>query len=105
MPDTASRAPAPTCAVYDAHGRLLRSMSVRRHFWRLTGHPNGWPGHVVDHVMPLCACGKDAVENMQWQPLADSRRKDQWERALCAGKTTLGWPQWCAQHFKEDACR
>ena len=34
---------------------------------RLTGHPGGWPGHVVDHIIPLACGGPDTPENMQWQ--------------------------------------
>lgn len=53
-------------------------------FMKLSGHPNGWKGHVVDHIVPLCAGGEDAPSNMQWQELAVSYRKDVFERALCA---------------------
>jgi hypothetical protein len=84
----------PTCRVYDSHGHLLRSMTVRRRFWVMTGHPHGWPGHVVDHKQPLCACGPDSVANLQWQTTADGKAKDLWERALCAGRTSLAYDVW-----------
>ncbi len=38
-------------------------------FEKLTGYPHGRPGFVVDHILPLCAGGADAVSNMQWQPV------------------------------------
>lgn len=40
-------------------------------------------GFVVDHVYPLCAGGADTPENMAWQEVKASRRKDVWERKLC----------------------
>jgi len=39
---------------------------------------------VVDHVKPLCAGGADRPRNMQWQTLAESKKKDIQERRLCA---------------------
>lgn len=41
------------------------------------------PGYVVDHVRPLCAGGADAAANMQWQSIADAKRKDREERLQC----------------------
>lgn len=41
------------------------------------------PGYVVDHVIPLCAGGPDAVENMAFQTVAASYKKDVLERAIC----------------------
>lgn len=41
------------------------------------------PGHVVDHIQPLCAGGADATANMQWQATADAKIKDRAERAQC----------------------
>jgi hypothetical protein len=43
-------------------------------------------GYVIDHVFPLCACGKDAPANMQWQLEDAAKRKDEFERELCEGK-------------------
>lgn len=60
-----------------------RSRAVVRHFMRQTGFPRGRSGYVVDHVLPLCAGGMDAVSNLQWQALATSRVKDRQERAQC----------------------
>src|SRR4051794_26108702 len=38
------------------------------------------PGYVIDHVDPLCHGGRDTPGNMQWQRIADARRKDRWEK-------------------------
>lgn len=37
------------------------------------------PGYIVDHVVPLCKNGPDAVSNMQWQTIADAKAKDKVE--------------------------
>lgn len=55
-----------------------------REFKRLTGYPRGRPGWVVDHIVPLCACGDDAVYNLQWQEKKASLAKDRFERETCA---------------------
>jgi hypothetical protein len=60
-----------------------RDLDVRDEFRRMTGHPNGWPGHVVDHIEPLCAGGADAIYNMQWQTVEEAKIKDQEEYKLC----------------------
>ena len=50
-----------------------------------TGKTSGrCPGWVVDHVAPLCAGGADLPDNMRWQTLAEAKRKDAWEKRLCA---------------------
>ncbi len=41
------------------------------------------PGFVVDHVVPLCFGGPDTADNLQWQELQLSYRKDVFERAAC----------------------
>lgn len=41
------------------------------------------PGYVIDHIIPLCACGLDRPSNMQWQTIAEAKRKDVSERRLC----------------------
>ena len=67
----------------DAKGRILRNPAVVHEFERQTGYPHGRPGYVVDHIVPLCAGGTDAVSNMQWQSVADAKAKDMRERAMC----------------------
>lgn len=66
-----------------------RSSAVRAEFHRSNPCPaNGktrgrCPGYVVDHIEPLCAGGWDAVENMQWQTVAEAKDKDRSEHAKC----------------------
>jgi hypothetical protein len=66
-----------------------RSSAVKMEFQRLhpcpsTGLRRGaCPGWVKDHIVPLCANGRDAVDNLAWQEYRESLRKDAWERKLC----------------------
>lgn len=56
----------------------------RLHPCPATDLPRGpCPGWIVDHVIPLCARGKDDPSNMQWQRRADALAKDRTERAAC----------------------
>lgn len=68
-----------------------RSRATVVAFEKLTGYPHGRPGWVVDHKIPLCAGGPDAVTNMQWQDAASSYRKDIFERALCVAMKQEGY--------------
>jgi hypothetical protein len=63
--------------------RIHRSPEEKRRFEAMTGHPHGWPGHVVDHIIPLACGGADAPSNMQWQTIAEGKAKDKWERKGC----------------------
>lgn len=69
---------------------LARDPTVVNQFKRQTGHAKGWPGHVVDHIIPLCAGGPDTVGNMEWQTVARSYQKDVFERQLCAAMSRQG---------------
>lgn len=40
-------------------------------------------GYVIDHVVPLCACGLDAAVDMQWQTVEDGKLKDRAEASQC----------------------
>lgn len=64
------------CAVHRGSKETAR-------FARLTKYPYPRPGYVVDHIVPLCACGADSVSNMQWQRQDSSYVKDTWERQMC----------------------
>lgn len=72
---------------------------MRRQFQRLYPCPiNGktkgaCPGWVVDHIVPLCAGGPDAVSNMQWQERSASHAKDAQERRACREKRSGALPQ------------
>lgn len=69
---------APTC-----DHPTKRHASVHRRFLIQTGYPHGRPGWVVDHIIPLCACGPDTIANMQWQTATDAAIKDAQERQQC----------------------
>jgi hypothetical protein len=69
----------------DRHGRIKRSEEAKRDFEKQTGHPHGWPGHVVDHKVPLACGGADAPSNMQWQTTEEAKAKDKVERHGCSG--------------------
>ncbi|WP_153110101.1 HNH endonuclease signature motif containing protein [Propionivibrio limicola] len=61
-----------------------RAAFVRENHCPATGKPRGpCPGHVVDHVVPLCAGGDDAPSNMQWQTVEDAKQKDKDEWRTC----------------------
>jgi hypothetical protein len=74
---------------YRSHGsthHIHRSARARREFERMTGYPNGRPGYVIDHIVPLACGGADAPSNMQWQTVAAAKAKDKWERKGCKHK-------------------
>lgn len=41
------------------------------------------PGYVIDHIRPLCAGGPDRSSNMQWQTVAEAKKKDRLENEEC----------------------
>ena len=71
------------------HGDLKRDTTVSRAFQKQhpcpsTGKTSGsCPGHVKDHVIPLCAGGTDSPSNLQWQTIEQAKIKDREERKLC----------------------
>ncbi len=65
--------------VRDDRGRIHRSGWAKRIFMRMTGYPNGRPGYVVDHIVPLKRGGDDLPDNMQWQAIEQAKAKDRWE--------------------------
>lgn len=80
-----SRAPTTAGGIArDSRGRIARSESAKHAFEKTTGHPNGWKGHVVDHIVPLACGGADAPSNMQWQTTEESKAKDKVERKGCS---------------------
>jgi hypothetical protein len=39
---------------------------------------------VIDHIEPLACGGADSPANMQWQTIAEAKKKDKWERQGCS---------------------
>ena len=76
-------APEEPSGERDQHGKIKRSESAKREFESETGHPGGWKGHVVDHIVPLACGGADDPANMQWQTTAEGKAKDKTERRGC----------------------
>jgi hypothetical protein len=70
----------------DDRGRIKRSEAAKEAFMRTTGHPKGWPGHVVDHIVPLACGGADDPSNMQWQTVEEAKTKDKLQRHDCPEK-------------------
>jgi hypothetical protein len=67
----------------DERGRIQRRAAARHSFARATGYPNGRPGYVIDHIVPLACGGADTPSNMQWQTIAAGKAKDRTERVGC----------------------
>lgn len=68
----------------DARDRNVRAEFQRMNPCPSTGHKRGpCPGWIVDHVIALACGGSDAIENMQWQTIAEAKVKDRWERKNC----------------------
>ena len=78
-----STKPSSVAVARDSRGRIQRSDAARHAFARQTGYPNGRPGYVIDHIVPLACGGADAPSNMQWQPIAAAKAKDKTERVGC----------------------
>lgn len=75
--------------VRDESGRIKRSRKVVAIFRATvpcpaTGEVGGrCPGYVVDHIVPLACCGRDELDNLQYQTKADAKAKDKVERQMC----------------------
>lgn len=67
----------------DAAGQILRNYAELYAFKKASGYPRGRPGFVVDHVVPLCACGSDTRDNMTWARADSAKVKDKLEIAAC----------------------
>ena len=91
-------ATAQTCILKrDSRGNISRSTAAVNAFKRANACPAtgkastaSCPGYIVDHIIPLCACGEDKPSNMQWQTLVDSKAKDKLEDRQCAALKKSG---------------
>ena len=87
--------------------RTARSYSAKVAFVRANACPGTGlhklpcRGFVIDHSLPLCAGGLDIAQNMAWSTVAESKRKDQEEFALCR-QVRMGLLQ--ASSDKADLC-
>lgn len=64
--------------------REARTAFVATQACPATGRHRGrCPGWIVDHVIPLCAGGADAPENMRWQTEERAHAKDRIEFQYC----------------------
>jgi len=79
--------PVVSYGVYQANDKsyLKRSATVKKHFKQQTICPTTGTytqkcnGYVVDHIIPLKCRGKDAIENLQYQTIAEGKKKDRYE--------------------------
>ena len=64
-----------TCARSSNDGSIHRDITAKKAFMRQTDYPNGRPGYVVDHIIPLYKGGEDTPENMQWLTVGQHKEK------------------------------
>lgn len=85
--------PDLTCRVRDSKGALVRSMSRRAMFLRMTGHKNGKvpPGYAVNHIVPLRCGGCDVPSNMELMTVADWKARTGPERTDCGRHPMGAW--------------
>lgn len=80
---------ASALAVAMPAGAAERSYKTRKAFMLenpcpATGQVKGkCPGWIVDHIVPICAGGRDEPWNLQWQTVEDSKAKDRIEVREC----------------------
>ncbi|MGZ5650221.1 MAG: HNH endonuclease signature motif containing protein [Usitatibacter sp.] len=73
------------CAATTDRSQVEKGRFARAHQCPSTGLKKpSCPGYVIDHIMPLCGGGADKASNMQWQDIADAKRKDARERRYCS---------------------
>jgi hypothetical protein len=71
-------------AIGTERDRHQRAAFVKMHPCPANGKTRGaCPGYVVDHIKPLCAGGRDHPSNMQWQTVAEAKKKDRLEAEEC----------------------
>ncbi len=79
-------------------GAADRSRSTRAEFQRTnpcpsTGKPRGpCPGWQVDHHQPICADGRDAIDNLRWIEVEPHKEKTRKDVAACRGRAYRSKP-------------
>jgi len=75
--------------IHPLEAKTQRSYAVKAEFKRLNPCPaNGnrrvpCANYHMDHVIPLCAGGPDAVNNMQWLTVEEHKAKTKSEARMC----------------------
>lgn len=73
-----------------AEAKIARSRAQVESFLRQHGFKRTPPGYEVDHIIPLCAGGKDSPENMQLLTVEEHKRKTKVDRWLCRWLKRMG---------------
>jgi len=63
-----------------------RNPAVKHQFDVLNGFPHGRKGYIVDHVCSIFNNGIDDISNMQYQTIAESKKKDRIENTIYGKK-------------------
>ena len=80
----------------DVEGKIIRSHRVLVEFQRANPCPitklqeGSCTGYVKDHIIPLCAGGRDAISNLKWSERNYSLLRDKEEWTLCRGLKEKG---------------
>lgn len=85
--------PDLTCRVKDAQGNLVRSISRRTLFLKMTGHKDGKvpKGFAVNHIVPLRCGGCDVPSNMELMSIAEWKKRTGPERYDCGRHVAGVW--------------
>lgn len=68
---------------FDTEAKPSRSRAAVRAFLREQGLTATPPGYQVDHIIPLCAGGLDAPENMQFLSIEEHKAKTRIDVRWC----------------------
>jgi len=85
--------PDLTCRVRDTKGNLVRSISRRTLFLKMTGHQDGKvpQGMAVNHIVPLRCGGCDVPSNMELMSTEEWKKRTGPERYDCGRHPAGSW--------------